>query len=94
MPKLIERRDEKPIYKRRCRNCKKPFKTDRPDKHFCEKSCRYEWHNYGKTPQAQMEGRLKAFMKTPAFHALIRAEIEKELRLIEKEVSTVEHVLP
>ena len=65
--------------KARCRNCKKPFMRRKPTQVFCKAKCRDQYHNYGSTPQAQMEGRLKSFMRTEDFRALMREAVRKEV---------------
>jgi ribosomal protein L37AE/L43A len=71
----------------RCKNCKRRFPKTRDDKLFCCDKCRHEYNNYGRTPQAQMEGRLKSFLKTPAFRKLLNEAIKKELRAMREDLS-------
>ena len=63
--------------KGRCRNCKKFFMRTKPTKVFCTPKCRDQYHNYGSTPQAQMEMRLRSFMRTEDFRALMRDTVRK-----------------
>lgn len=66
----------------RCRNCKKFFMRRKYNQVFCKQTCRNNFHNYGKTPQQQVETRLKAFMRTEDFRELMRDTVRKEIEKV------------
>ena len=58
------------------------YDKTRENQTFCKPKCRYDFNNYGRTPQAQVENRLRGFMKTPAFRELMRETVAKEVRVL------------
>ena len=70
--------------KARCANCKKFFMRTKENQRFHSVRCRTDFHNNGKTPEAQMLNRLQRFMKKPAFTVLLRDAIQRELRAMKK----------
>lgn len=65
----------------RCKNCKRRFTKSRDDKLYCSGRCKNQYNNYGRTPQSQMEARLKSFMRTEAFRELMREALRKEVAI-------------
>lgn len=79
-----------PAKKKRCKNCRKLFEPQYDTQVYCTAKCRADFHNNGKTPEAQMLNRLQRFMKKPAFKTLLREAILKELRALKNQGPTID----